>query len=401
MKKLIFVFAVLVLSITFKANAAPLIGGFQYGYFYNSLAPYGNWMEIDGGVTVWRPTGVNRFWEPYREGQWIWTNDGWYWDSYEPFGYIVFHYGRWYYDDYYGWLWVPDNEWAPAWVEWRYDNSYIGWAPLSPYASFSISIGIHFTHNYYTPYNHWHFVSYKYFCNPHVYNHFVDSRIKYRVYSGTKYRTDYGYSDGRVINRGVNVDYIRQRSGQSIREKQIERVRNMDNLRGQNNSGRDVVRAYVPSRDEVNKVPERKMDIQRGSRSSSLDVNRIGVGSRDGVSRTNERGNVNNARPNVNRDQNTQDRNSRIVPERNQKADSQNRERTIVPRENPNSRQYNNNSRPEVKKNNERSAPQKRQEVTPPATRQSKPEVRRESNNSDRSSRQAPQRSSNDRTRKR
>ncbi len=59
------------------------------------------------------------------------------------------------YDDYYGWLWYPDYEWAPAWVEWRYDNNYIGWAPLHPYAVFSVSVGIYFTNTYYTPYYHW------------------------------------------------------------------------------------------------------------------------------------------------------------------------------------------------------------------------------------------------------
>jgi len=27
---------------------------------------------------------------------------------------------------------MPDDVWGPAWVEWRYDDEYIGWAPLRP-----------------------------------------------------------------------------------------------------------------------------------------------------------------------------------------------------------------------------------------------------------------------------
>ncbi len=33
-----------------------------------------------------------------------------------------------------GWVWVPGDEWAPAWVSWRItnDKKYVGWAPLTP-----------------------------------------------------------------------------------------------------------------------------------------------------------------------------------------------------------------------------------------------------------------------------
>ena len=31
-----------------------------------------------------------------------------------------------------GWFWIPGDEWAPAWVDWRYSNDYVGWAPLPP-----------------------------------------------------------------------------------------------------------------------------------------------------------------------------------------------------------------------------------------------------------------------------
>ena len=164
MKRIVIFSAILFAMFTFNLQAQGMYRGVS-GYFYSELVPYGSWIEIDRGVVVWRPTIIRTDWMPYTMGRWIWTYDGWYWDSYEPFGYITFHYGRWFYDDYYGWLWYPDYEWAPAWVEWRYDNDFIGWAPLNPYAIFSISVGIHFTTVYTTPYYHWQFVRYNRFCD--------------------------------------------------------------------------------------------------------------------------------------------------------------------------------------------------------------------------------------------
>src|SRR6185369_4273322 len=31
-----------------------------------------------------------------------------------------------------GWCWVPGTEWAPSWVDWRYGEGFVGWAPLPP-----------------------------------------------------------------------------------------------------------------------------------------------------------------------------------------------------------------------------------------------------------------------------
>ena len=50
----------------------------------------------------------------------------------EPFAWAVYHYGRWGYDEDYGWFWVPGDTWAPAWVQWRYSDDYVGWAPVGP-----------------------------------------------------------------------------------------------------------------------------------------------------------------------------------------------------------------------------------------------------------------------------
>lgn len=103
------------------------------GYFYSNLAPHGEWFFQAEFGWVWHPTRVGVGWRPYTEGQWVWADDvGWVWASDEPWGWATYHYGRWYFDPYYGWTWVPGRVWAPAWVSWRVESSYIGWAPLWP-----------------------------------------------------------------------------------------------------------------------------------------------------------------------------------------------------------------------------------------------------------------------------
>ncbi len=100
-------------------------------FSFNELNEYGEWVTVEGYGEVWRPY-VSAEWRPFKYGRWIWSNDGWLWESYEPFGWIVCHYGNWYFDDEWGWVWVPGYEWSPARVEWYVTDHEIGWAPLLP-----------------------------------------------------------------------------------------------------------------------------------------------------------------------------------------------------------------------------------------------------------------------------
>ena len=301
----------------------------SYGSFYSHLAPHGVWMEFDDGLVVWRPTIMRRGWAPYSLGRWIWTDYGWYWDSYESFGYITYHYGRWYYDDYYGWIWIPDYDWAPAWVEWRYDDDYIGWAPLPPYAVFSINIGIHFTFNYVTPYHHWHFVNYNYLCDPYVYKHYVGPKYKYRVYSNTRYRNDYGYSDGRIINRGIDVSEVRTRSGQDIRQRTLERVNDSRELTGKDRDrNNEVIRTFNPSREELQRDNVRNTDFRKVERRSTLETSRVQLGDRKDDNQIIERKRNEESRENV-KEREVKDREMRErqrTIEENQKIESMKRE---------------------------------------------------------------------------
>jgi hypothetical protein len=98
---------------------------------YDLLSEYGQWLSIPPYGVVWCPY-ADETWAPFSDGRWIWTSYGWAWDSYEPFGELVYHYGYWYYQNDIGWFWVPGDEWSPARVQWAVYGNYYGWAPLPP-----------------------------------------------------------------------------------------------------------------------------------------------------------------------------------------------------------------------------------------------------------------------------
>ena len=97
-----------------------------------ALDGYGEWVVVNTYGRVWRPLGLGVAWRPYSQGYWSYRRAGWTWISAYSWGWVPFHYGRWVLDPVFGWVWVPGNIWGPAWVSWRYANTYIGWAPLPP-----------------------------------------------------------------------------------------------------------------------------------------------------------------------------------------------------------------------------------------------------------------------------
>jgi len=116
-------------------------------YFYNSLQPYGAWVNLDGYGWCWQPRTVviNHGWRPYCDGgHWVYTDAGWFWQSDYSWGWAAFHYGRWQLHPRNGWVWFPDRVWAPAWVSWRQTDGYCGWAPLPWHSDFVAGSGFRF-----------------------------------------------------------------------------------------------------------------------------------------------------------------------------------------------------------------------------------------------------------------
>jgi hypothetical protein len=126
--------------------AVPAAQALTLDSFRAQLASYGTWVDAPGYGLCWRPlvAATDPYWRPYcDQGHWLYTADGWFWQSDYPWGDIVFHYGRWHRDSL-GWVWVPGYDWAPAWVCWRQADAYCGWAPLPPGAVFKAGVGLWF-----------------------------------------------------------------------------------------------------------------------------------------------------------------------------------------------------------------------------------------------------------------
>lgn len=233
--------------------------GAGFEIFYSSLGSHGEWVQVEFGY-AWRPHHVRHGWRPYMDGRWVWTEYGWYWVSYEPYGWAVYHYGRWFYDDYYGWIWIPDDVWGPAWVEWRYSDDYIGWAPLPPYARFSVSFGISYTMAWAAPVHYWNFVPCRHFTTRRVVDYVQPVERTRRFFGNTRSATEIRGDGNRVVNRGVDVSFVERRTNGRINRVDVvdgERDRGDRYVRS---SGRERIEAYRPQiegrRDESVRPPK-------------------------------------------------------------------------------------------------------------------------------------------------
>ena len=255
-----------------SANAPSSFG--EADHFYDALSPYGEWLDLDAGFHAWRPTHVGDGWRPYLYGRWAWTDYGWYWMSSEPFGWATYHYGRWYDDNNYGWVWIPDRTWGPAWVEWRYNDDYLGWAPLPPYASFSQNIGIRFTNYWSAPYDYWNFVPYRYMTSPYMFRGVVPMEYARRLISTTRSAGRYEFEGGRIINRGIDREVVERRGGNGRIDRLDVRASNSMGERFVRDRNTQAIEVYRPDLSGGSRTHER-IDARRIERGTSLDLQRI------------------------------------------------------------------------------------------------------------------------------
>lgn len=143
---------------------------YSYYDFYENLAPYGQWIQDERLGYVWSPDVDKEFRPYFTNGYWVMSDYGNTWVSNYNWGWACFHYGRWTYDSYYGWLWIPGQDWGPAWVSWREGRGNYGWAPLAPGYTFSESE----LNQYDCPKDWWVFIPRQYLYN----------REYYRFYTG-------------------------------------------------------------------------------------------------------------------------------------------------------------------------------------------------------------------------
>jgi len=176
--------------------------------FYRELEPYGEWFEHGSYGWVWTPYDVAYGWRPYTDGRWAYTEYGWTWVSYEPWGWAPFHYGRWFFDPGFGWVWVPGTVWAPAWVCWRWNDEWIGWAPLPPDVEWHVGVGLRYQdpefHRVLTP-PVWSFVRRRWLAERNIRHKLESAPRNAWLVRETRISYDYDELDRRPRNRGLDV----------------------------------------------------------------------------------------------------------------------------------------------------------------------------------------------------
>jgi hypothetical protein len=182
--------------------------------FYQALAPYGTWFVLPERGWVWQPdpAEVGSDFVPYTQGHWVLTDVGWTFVSDHPWGWAPFHYGRWFLDDRYGWLWEPGTDWAPAWVDWRAGAGYVGWAPLAP--------------DWYGPADDlwgWSFVEEPYFVAPQLGGYLVAGR-RFPHFHDTQHLHERHDVGGMRVPVGPPPQQIAQRVGRPIQPVPVARV---------------------------------------------------------------------------------------------------------------------------------------------------------------------------------
>ncbi len=217
----------------------------NFDFFYDSLAPLGEWSKVGGYGYVWHPSDVDEDWSPYSDGYWSYTDAGWTWVSYEDWGGITYHYGRWAEIEDYGWCWVPGYEWGPAWVSWRKNDDHVGWAPLPPEAHFRRETGFGVwvdTHFDIGP-GSFRFCNVRDFGAPVLRNVFLPRHENINFISNTinitniSYRRDNGYA----FNGGIDYDWIAPRCERPIPA--LKLVQNTTNIYVTGNKGNVFINA--------------------------------------------------------------------------------------------------------------------------------------------------------------
>jgi hypothetical protein len=193
----------------------------QYGqnedtsYFYDRLSPYGDWVELEPYGYVWAPRHMGYRWRPYSDGQWVWTDDGWTWIANEEWGDIPFHYGRWGWDNDMGWFWVPGNVWGPAWVTWRSNDQYMGWAPLPPGVEFRVGMNMN-SLSINIPLNFWVFIQGPHFQDRNLNPYELPFERNQTIVNFTSMHNNIYTRDNRIINEGFGQDEVRRITGRAV-----------------------------------------------------------------------------------------------------------------------------------------------------------------------------------------
>ena len=199
----------------YDRQAPGYYGDRDVSFFYDYLAPHGTWVRMAAYGYVWTPRNMGYRWRPYTDGHWVWTDSGWTWIAAEEWGWIPFHYGRWGWDDGIGWYWVPDSVWGPAWVFWRTNDLYCGWAPLPPGLLFDLRFGFG-SRRYDIPERFWNFIEYRDVLESDLSRRFIPFERNGSIIRSTVFNDRIVVRNSRVFNEGLDPAAVRRQTGRIV-----------------------------------------------------------------------------------------------------------------------------------------------------------------------------------------
>jgi hypothetical protein len=205
----------------------------QIETFYRELAPYGRWIDTHEYGRVWIPKVEAGFMPYATKGHWIVTSYGNTWVSDYPWGWAAFHYGRWYWSDTLGWVWVPGKIWGPAWVVWRTGGGYYGWAPLGPSVTININI----------PIGWWTYAPQTYITSTHIYNYYLPAPRVVEVHNNTTVIVNNYRVNNRTYVYGPKRQEIEKVTNSNVTVYRIDRVAKPGTTKVEGRS----VRIYQPT----------------------------------------------------------------------------------------------------------------------------------------------------------
>jgi len=280
--------------------------------FYDELSPYGTWIQDPQYGYVWRPDVEQGDFRPYyTNGRWAMTEYGNTWVSNYDWGWAPFHYGRWVYNRYNQWVWIPDTTWGPAWVSWRSGGGYYGWAPMGPGMNININLNIPDLWWVFIPQRNIYYDSF-----PRYY-----SRRNVTIIHNTTIINNTYVNNRRTYYTGPRADDIRRATNRDVR---VYNVNNTGRPSRSNINGNSVnIYTPRPSRGNTNATARPREAVRgegyttiRGDRSSAT-----GGTSRpsraDAQGNNNDRGNVNPSRENARPGATTGTREGRPVVDNN------------------------------------------------------------------------------------
>jgi hypothetical protein len=277
----------------------------DYKEFYDALSPYGKWIQVSAkeigldinenlgeessliydliglksayaqedtdkefNLFIWQPN-LNIIpsespeehdpYIPYTNGEWIYTDAGWYFKAPTPHEELTSHYGRWTQDEKLGWVWLPGSVWSPAWVEWKENEDYVAWTPLPPSTYIKDDGTID------TPpeqkINKYVVIEKKHIKDPPYYKYryfYKENKNKIMIKDMEK-REGVMVKNKTIINKGPDVNDIEKQTGKKIEKVKIKKVKNKNEVGSKDGE----LSVYTPKFKKVKKKEKKKVTVSK------------------------------------------------------------------------------------------------------------------------------------------